>query len=535
MMCFSCNKRIAPHEENELFLVEAEIKSITTDTLDHNITKEFAVHELHCDCFKLYHKKCYTFPLLGQTCLKCGQCFRYDYCYGLGELETITKAVDVSVESAIIDKTSTKTHNEDDLKQIIHDVQTDTNNDDIPVDESRSIVEDNIHDKRDTNNDEIPVDESKSIVEDNIDDNRSTNQNIDDKRDDNDDVGVLSKKDNNHNAKDVKEFTDDVQVEINKEKISDTNNTFTDDEQVDPNKDKISDNDAKKNNDDEEFRINENNLINIQEESNKSTILDEDNVDGKDNTDEVQIDPKKHSVINMQEEINIANDSKPLAKRRKINEDSDKTCNINDCKSFINDVPTKYDLPSKEKSKKGARSILSSKNKTSFKLLDEKDKEEYIDSSRKYDELTYVITYPLDEVTYEIETQTADIKDVHYPNMTISEEEVINYQKSWLQKKIPVVKFTISDINRVCNVNNNGQFSANIIKFWMLWISRLSDDIDSGFYICPIDLYSKLMDDGFKFHRVRNKIKFNILQKKMIILPIALGKSLECLCCIKSK
>jgi Ulp1 family protease len=99
-------------------------------------------------------------------------------------------------------------------------------------------------------------------------------------------------------------------------------------------------------------------------------------------------------------------------------------------------------------------------------------------------------------------------------------------------KKIPVVKFTITDINRVCNVNNNGQFSANILKFWMLWISRLSDQIDSDFYICPTDLYSKLMDDGFKFHRVRNKINFNIFHKKMIILPIALGKKIWMVCVI---
>ena len=40
------------------------------------------------------------------------------------------------------------------------------------------------------------------------------------------------------------------------------------------------------------------------------------------------------------------------------------------------------------------------------------------------------------------------------------------------------------------------------------------------------------MDGRFKFNRVKNKVKCNIFDKKMIILPIALGKKIWCVCVI---
>ena len=52
--------------------------------------EEFTVHELHCNCFKLFHGKCYNKSLLGKTCLDCGKYYFADYCYVLGELVNIT-------------------------------------------------------------------------------------------------------------------------------------------------------------------------------------------------------------------------------------------------------------------------------------------------------------------------------------------------------------------------------------------------------------------------------------------------------------
>ena len=71
--------------------------------------EEFTVHELHCNCFKLFHGKCYNKSLLGKTCLDCGKCYDADYCYVLGELvniscnethieEFITTTIDANVE-----------------------------------------------------------------------------------------------------------------------------------------------------------------------------------------------------------------------------------------------------------------------------------------------------------------------------------------------------------------------------------------------------------------------------------------------------
>lgn len=225
-------------------------------------------------------------------------------------------------------------------------------------------------------------------------------------------------------------------------------------------------------------------------------------------------------------------DANLIRNKRKLDEMSSISFNEMDKESNNNDDSNQCKLSSKQNLKKKAQNILTSNNKIFIKLVDDAEKQNCKLSLETYDELTYVITYPLNEFTFDIETKTADIAGVHYHNETFSESEILAFQKSWSPPNTTVVKLSISDINRLCVVSNKGEFSASLIKFWMLWISRLSDKDRSDFYICPPDLYSKLMEYGFKYERVCKKVKCNIFEKKMIILPIAFGKKIWSVCVI---
>jgi hypothetical protein len=194
------------------------------------------------------------------------------------------------------------------------------------------------------------------------------------------------------------------------------------------------------------------------------------------------------------------------------------------------------ELLSKEKvnitRNKKSKSNDTSYNKKHVGLVQENYQEKVLFREKAYDDLTYVITYPLMNNTIEIEKKTKDILGVHFKDIMFTDNEILDFQLTWSHKSTPVVKLTISDINRICNVTQDGQFSANLIKFWILWISRLSDKDNSDFFICQPDLYSKLMEDGFKFERVSNKVTCDIFEKKIIVMPIALGKKIWSVCVI---
>jgi hypothetical protein len=99
IQCYLCKTKIVPYELNNSDECELTKKSIGM-SVDDCIKDEFTIHELHCDCFKLYHKKCYPASLLGSMCKDCGVCYRAEYCYVCGDLEYVkenqeeSKAVD---------------------------------------------------------------------------------------------------------------------------------------------------------------------------------------------------------------------------------------------------------------------------------------------------------------------------------------------------------------------------------------------------------------------------------------------------------
>jgi hypothetical protein len=110
MECHACNKKVVPHHVTDSFEVELAKKSVNM-SVDDCIRQEFTVHELHCDCFKLFHAKCYPTELLGTICLDCKVRYRADYCYVSGDLEYIktTNELENNVGAAKTNSSTTYT------------------------------------------------------------------------------------------------------------------------------------------------------------------------------------------------------------------------------------------------------------------------------------------------------------------------------------------------------------------------------------------------------------------------------------------
>lgn len=88
MKCHVCKKKVVPHHLKNSFEMDST-KTPVSISIDEIICQDFTVHELHCNCFKFFHGRCYQEQILGTICSDCGVCYRADYCYICGDLKYI--------------------------------------------------------------------------------------------------------------------------------------------------------------------------------------------------------------------------------------------------------------------------------------------------------------------------------------------------------------------------------------------------------------------------------------------------------------